>query len=41
MIEQNNIDRLPENMNNEIKKANDDQVKRNYKKDLKLILSNC
>ena len=40
MIEQNNIDRLPENINNEIKKANDDQVKRNYKEDLQLILSN-
>jgi MFS family permease len=39
MIEQNNIDRLPENINNEIKKDNDAQVKRNYKEDLKLILS--
>jgi hypothetical protein len=40
MIEQNNIDRLPENINNEIKKDNDAQVKRNYKEDLKLILRN-
>ena len=39
MIEQNNIDRLPENINNEIKKANTEQTKRNYKEDLKLILS--
>ena len=39
MIEQNNIDRLPENINKEINKANNELSKSNYKKDLKLILT--
>ena len=40
MIEQNNnIDRLPENINNEINKSNNEMKKRNYKEDLKFILS--
>ena len=40
MIEQNNnIDRLPENINNEINKSNNELKKRNYKEDLKFILS--
>ena len=40
MIEQNNnIDRLPENINEEINKSNTELKKRNYKEDLKLILS--
>jgi len=40
MIEQNNnIDRLPENINEEINKSNTEIKKRNYKEDLKLILS--
>ena len=40
MIEQkNNIDRLPENINEEINKANKKIKKSNYKEDLKLILS--
>ena len=38
MIEQNNIDRLPENINREIKQDNDEKNARNYKEDLKLIL---
>ena len=40
MIEQkNNIDRLPENINEEINKTKDEIKKSNYKEDLKLILS--
>ena len=39
MIEQTNIDRLPENINKDINKSNSDLIKRNYKEDLKLILS--
>ena len=40
MIEQkNNIDRLPENINEEINRANKEIKKSNYKEDLKLILS--
>ena len=40
MIEQNNnIDRLPENINEEINRSNSELKKRNYKEDLKLILS--
>jgi len=40
MIEQNNnIDRLPENINEEINRNNSELKKRNYKEDLKLILS--
>ena len=38
MIEQNNIDRLPEKIHNDINKSNNDLNKRNYKEDLKLIL---
>ena len=38
MVEQNNIDRLPENINKEINKANNDLIRNNYKQDLKLIL---
>ena len=40
MIEQNNIDRLPENINKEIKETKKNINYRNYKEDLKLILSN-
>ena len=40
MIEQNNnIDRLPENINEEINKSNKELKTRNYKEDLKFILS--
>ena len=40
MIEQaNNIDRLPENISDEINKSNKELEKRNYKEDLKFILS--
>ena len=39
MVEQNNIDRLPENINKEIKDSKKELEKRNYKEDLKLILS--
>ena len=39
MVEQNNIDRLPENINKELNKTNNELIKSNYKKDLKLILS--
>ena len=40
MIEQaNNIDRLPENVSEEINKSNKELEKRNYKEDLKFILS--
>ena len=39
MIEQNNIDRLPENIHKEIQNTKKDEMKRNYKEDLKLILS--
>jgi Na+/melibiose symporter-like transporter len=39
MIEQNNIDRLPENIHKDINKSNSDLNKRNYKEDLKLILN--
>ena len=38
MIEQNNIDRLPENIHKEIQNTNKDTIKRNYKEDLKFIL---
>jgi MFS family permease len=38
MIEQNNIDRPPENIHKEIQNTNKDTIKRNYKEDLKFIL---
>ena len=40
MIEQTNIDRLPENIHKEMNKTQNELIKRNYKEDLKLILRN-
>ena len=40
MVEQQNIDRLPENINKEINESKKELIKRNYKEDLKLILNN-
>ena len=40
MIEQTNIDRLPEKIHKEMNKTQNELIKRNYKEDLKLILRN-